>query len=228
MSSDKAPRLPELPEGCTVFAHAGHLARREQADLVPAGSVMLPRKFFVHVTTPDGVTVILQFAVSDDGDVHLPEVHAPRGNVPQALDALREIRPLDFWRRYAITKLVARVLAEQLRTEHPDGEDVPGVESVLLGSDEDGVPPARVYLPGVAEIERSARSVPVLGRRNRITDQHLTDVATVYRNADAAGRPPTRAVAEHFQTSHSTAARWVGLARQAGKLPPAETGRKER
>lgn len=56
--------------------------------------------------------------------------------------------------------------------------------------------------------------------RTRITDDHLIDVANVYDAADAAGQGPTRAVADHFDVPHSTAAKWVGRARQRRFLPP--------
>ena len=63
-------------------------------------------------------------------------------------------------------------------------------------------------------------------RRNRVTSEHLAEVARVYREAWEAGEHPTMAVRDHFGVSHSTAARWVGQARQKGKLrPPAEGSR---
>lgn len=58
------------------------------------------------------------------------------------------------------------------------------------------------------------------GRRYRLTDAHLADVADVYTKARADGQGPTRAVADHFDVAHSTAAKWVGLARTAELLPP--------
>ncbi len=58
-------------------------------------------------------------------------------------------------------------------------------------------------------------------RRRTVTKDLLRQVAEVYRTALAAGDPPTAAVAEHFTRSHSTAARWVGMARTAGELGPA-------
>jgi hypothetical protein len=58
------------------------------------------------------------------------------------------------------------------------------------------------------------------GKRYRVTDAHLADVADVYAKARENGQGPTRAVADHFDVSHSTAARWVGLVRKAGLLPP--------
>lgn len=62
-------------------------------------------------------------------------------------------------------------------------------------------------------------------RRNRVTDEHLAEVAAVYRNAEAAGKPPAKAVEEAFFTTYSTATRWIGLARKAGILGPAQKGK---
>ena len=58
-------------------------------------------------------------------------------------------------------------------------------------------------------------------RRRLVTPQHLTEVAEIYREAYELGLPPTKTLAERFQISHSTAARWVGRARATGALGPA-------
>ncbi|MFR9796580.1 hypothetical protein ACL02U_11850 [Streptomyces sp. MS06] len=58
------------------------------------------------------------------------------------------------------------------------------------------------------------------GKRYRITDAHLDEVASAYTKARKNGQGPTRAVADHFNVAHSTAAKWVGRARTAGLLPP--------
>jgi hypothetical protein len=64
-------------------------------------------------------------------------------------------------------------------------------------------------------------------KRRRITRAFLEEVAKVYR-ANVEGGMPTAAVAEHFGANHSTAARWVGLARNDyGLLPPTSSGRAE-
>jgi hypothetical protein len=213
------PTLPRIPEGFTVFALPGWAMRNDPADteLVPAGGLLLPRSFYVAVTTPENVSLVLQFAVND-GEVRLPQVWSQPEDVPQALDILRKVEPVEFWRRYAITKMVTRALAQQLTDEAPDD-----AESVVLGGDGLG-PDVHVFLPALADIARHVQAVPAGTRRNRITSKHLAEVAEVYRRADADGRPPTRAVADHFQTSHSTAARWVGLARERKLLAPAKRG----
>jgi hypothetical protein len=216
VSRKRTPKLPEVPEGCTVFIQPGWAIRQAPEDdalPVAAGSVMLPRGFYVNVTTPSGVTVALQFEIAD-AEVRLPQVWAHGADVPQALDELRKFGPLDIWRQLAITKMTARALAEQLQVEAPED-----VESVLLGGEDvDGWPAVRLLLPSVEAIDGTARGVAKSGRRNRITDKHLDDVAAVYTAADEEGAAPTQAVADHFHISHSTAARWVGMARLRGKL----------
>ena len=54
---------------------------------------------------------------------------------------------------------------------------------------------------------------------------HYTDVAKTYSVAIDCKMPPLVAVAEHWATSRSTAARWVATARAEGLLPPTAPGR---
>jgi hypothetical protein len=62
----------------------------------------------------------------------------------------------------------------------------------------------------------------LMKRRRLITPEHLRRVARVYENAQVLGEPPTQAVQKDFEVSHSTAAKWVGRARDEGFLPPHE------
>lgn len=71
-----------------------------------------------------------------------------------------------------------------------------------------------------AGMELAESKPQTAGKRYRITDAHLADVANVYTKARENGHGPTRAVADHFDVSHSTAAKWVGHARQAEFLKP--------
>jgi hypothetical protein len=60
------------------------------------------------------------------------------------------------------------------------------------------------------------------GRRWRLDEATLREVAAVYREALAVGRPPTAAVQEHFGlATRGQAAKWVRRARQEGHLGPA-------
>lgn len=79
-----------------------------------------------------------------------------------------------------------------------------------------------------ADDEQSSRVADLLTRsrrRNAITDSLLRDVAEVYRAADAR---PTTAVMEAFSVSHSTAARYVRLARERNYLPSTRPGKASR
>lgn len=59
-------------------------------------------------------------------------------------------------------------------------------------------------------------------RRRRYDDEHWTRVATVYDHAWATGSAPTKAVAESFEVTRSTAAKWVAICRTMDLLPPTE------
>jgi hypothetical protein len=63
-----------------------------------------------------------------------------------------------------------------------------------------------------------------LGGANALPGSVYAEVADVYRQAWRDGRPPTKAVAKHFQISDSAAAKRVMRARQGGLLPPTEKG----
>lgn len=73
--------------------------------------------------------------------------------------------------------------------------------------------------------------VIVLGKRGRggrppLYDwSHWVAVTNAYRNAYAAGKTPTRAVARRFKVAPSTAAKWVARCREFGLLPPTTRGR---
>jgi transposase len=55
------------------------------------------------------------------------------------------------------------------------------------------------------------------GRPRLYDDEHFAEVARVYRE-HSGGPAPTKAVAESFQTSKATAAKWVARARDMGLL----------
>lgn len=71
------------------------------------------------------------------------------------------------------------------------------------------------------------------GRPPKVAPQHWREVAQVYlENNKGADSVPTKAVAEHFQVTPSTAAKWVSRARrmyghQMGAAPLAGRPRNE-
>jgi transposase len=56
----------------------------------------------------------------------------------------------------------------------------------------------------------------VLAAASWITDEHLREVARIYSN-DTTGAP-TKAVADHFNTSRQNAGKWVKAAREQGLM----------
>jgi hypothetical protein len=78
--------------------------------------------------------------------------------------------------------------------------------------------PSSPFAPLEAQLELARR------RRSRITDEYLSKVAEIYREAFDRGDPPTVAVQAAFALSRSTAGRHVGLARKRGYLSPTREG----
>ncbi len=68
-------------------------------------------------------------------------------------------------------------------------------------------------LQEMAEAKRYADDRPK--RSTGLTNEHFRQVAAIYSSAVKA---PTKAVAEAFNVSHSTAAKWVAKARELGLL----------
>lgn len=108
------------------------------------------------------------------------------------------------------------------------GETMFGVTLVQVDTPDWVASPASIFIEaraGNEEVQRRARAaLHLMSRRRRVTDDLLREVAEVYRAADD-GRP-TEAVARRFAASHSTAARWVGLARERDFLGATSSGRK--
>lgn len=65
--------------------------------------------------------------------------------------------------------------------------------------------------PGIRADGRPFKGGP--GRGRVMSNEHLEEVADVYRDALSGGKP-VEAVREHFSTNRSTASRWVGEARK--------------
>jgi hypothetical protein len=89
--------------------------------------------------------------------------------------------------------------------------------------------PGVFELPSTQERVEIRREVAKGARRprrgSRTTEAHLREVADVYREALAAGKPPTKAIGAHWYVTPPTASRWVAKAREVGFLGPATHGR---
>jgi hypothetical protein len=134
----------------------------------------------------------------------------------------------------ALRRLPFGKLVDRTRREHH--EDL----QVASGMD----PDAGSWSPDVSEEERlrivaqlraSIRERLDLAERDAATQrkgrpslygpEHYAQVAEVYITSWKAGGNPTAEVARHFETTNSSAAKWVARARTMGLLPPTTKGR---
>jgi hypothetical protein len=185
----------------------------EAAKPTKLGELWVPERFELWVIEYDRehpppeepeLVIILLYEVADER-MELRGLISDPIEVPEALDYLRKRRPLNEWKRYALITLAGGQADAAL-----DTSDLPKRERAKI----------------VGEAMERAGQLPVAQRRNRITPEHLAEVANVYREAWRAGEHPTIAVQKHFGVSHSTAARWVGQARREKHLgQPAEGSR---
>ena len=178
------------------------------------GNVTLPKRFYVGVRPDEGpagpgVTMCLCYTATAK-EILLAQVIATGVEVPAALDILRKARSMEWWKRFAFMRMVF---------ESADDRLVYGADWATNQSRGD------VWEASMMQTLKEAFSIPISRRRNRLTAEHLANVAAVYRQAWKDGSPPTKAVAVDFSVSHSTAARWVGAARKAGHLGSADSSR---
>lgn len=221
------PETPTLPDGWSLSVLAGWPMDQfaHWPPLERAGNVLLPEAFTGIANPDDGSDVLFLCFKVQEGEVQLTTVMSSRTDVHTALDRLRRAAPMDVWRRLCIVGM-ARFLATADPKEMAEEDAKVGVG----GMRSEWEKAARMWQSqlqgwGQQNAER-AETEPVHKRkRNRITREHLEQVAEVYREADAAGAPPTRAVQARFSTTHSTAAKWVSQARKEGVLGPAINSR---
>lgn len=120
----------------------------------------------------------------------------------------------------AIGRLVREAVAENavrlVRTVDGEVIGVHGVSSPDLFSTLD---------ERTTDIDAAVANLEVGERRWRMTDEHLREVASVYRDAFAKGDPTARAIAERWGTTEQNARRWVLRARKEGLLPPTQERR---
>jgi hypothetical protein len=202
--SRRAPRKREGLEGTHA---APGWSDEDVPESVTLGKLQVPERFRLLVRETDRsdaheVSAIVAYFEVRDAAIELRQVFADPDEVPEALDYLRGQRAIEEWKRMALMMLAADATAFELRARGATDPEAVG-----------------------AAIRR-AHGTPLARRRNRITGAHLQQVAETYREAWQTGEPPTQAVALHYGVSHSTAARWIGQARNHGHLgPPAPGGR---
>ena len=189
----------------------------ESPQYVRFGRVLVPRAFEMIVTPkttamskesqPGGWAMSLMYEAEEDGsDIMLTGLISSLIEVDKALAELR--RPLTWWKRYALTRIAYDAFDHILEQYEP-----PLAEEELAAR--------RTFL---ANNVRAAFSAPLAKRRNRITKDHLAEVAQIYKKAVDAGEHPTQAVAKAMNVSHSAASKYVGKARQEGLLDKTRQG----
>jgi hypothetical protein len=96
-----------------------------------------------------------------------------------------------------------------------------------------GILQERVHRGLQAELENRASEILSLARtirpkagRSR-TSEHYQQVAWWYLHAQATGRPPRKAISDHWGVSRVTASRWLAETRKRGYLPKYKPVRKQ-
>lgn len=181
-------------------SHLAWSATPTRALLIPSKGIGVPYPIEVATTDATPTDYDVDFTIDAIGErlgVTRAEIRARPGGPPVTSTALHKI-PLHAWMEHAIA--AASIPLKVDETGAP-----------ALRSSSDDPPPARK--PPTRAWRTPRKSGP-----GSITDEHLAEVAEVYRNA---GRAPVEAVRKRFAVSRSTAGEWVMKARKRGLLGPA-------
>lgn len=177
-------------------------ARLEEIKLVQVGFVLLPEHFAWSLELPDkdapeGDTrgLIITFHATPEG-LEIMLIHGVNVDLEHWLKRVTDKVPMSDWKSLATEEMVQWLASDYVRSRVPQLANADERAAVNLTKDPDS--PKRT--------------------RHRITEQHLKEVTRIYTEATEQGEAPTRAVAEHFDVAHSTAAKWVGTARRNGLL----------
>ena len=209
------------PQGWGVETLAGWPEETvESVREVPTSAGNLPEHSHTKVRSSSVAGVLtLEWVIPEGTDqLHLRKLSIDGTDRPDdlwaALTRMTKARQFDGWRRAAVSSLLMRAAANLVLDEGRGPEALVGNGVDGAWTDDD------VAFIGRQMAQFGQFSAP--SKRERISQDLLRDVARVYREAHAEGRRPTQAVATHFDKPRSTAGRWVGLARQAGFLGPAD------
>jgi len=192
--------------------------RKERVEL---DGQAFPRRFDATVSHPDWpFRVVVTVGIDVERGPVLAGVAAhvdldndkPVNTARDALELLSSTIDPTLLLQELAADAVGEVVKWQLYSQSPERMDMSAdVQAELIAQ--------------ISEAHEEARSTAYSASRPRrrrvITKQYLAEVAQIYRAAVSEGRPPTQAVAAHFQTSHSSAAKHVHRARQEGELGPA-------
>jgi hypothetical protein len=173
----------------------------ETADWIPVpDKKALPTRFWARIDDPDVPYVLRAEVVVTAGTPGIRQlvVHQREDEYPPgpSVSSLRNVRVRDCLRLAVESAATPR---NDLRNERwPGAFTVPATGNQLWGR-----------LPSSA------------GRQD---DDRLDVVARAYRSAKSAGRPVREAVMAACNVQQSQAARLIRVAREAGKIPPRDTG----
>lgn len=180
--------------------------RREEdgtITFVPLGSdFAAPRRFVAS-----GDLISLDIEVSRDGIGRCLAVEVRAGSRSDPLTSASLRLPL--------ATLTRQAVAAAARMYTPVGESDQPVFRLLSTPSDAG----EDFYQGFTEKARRPRS------GSPLTDDHLRQVAELYRAAVKRGDPPDETIAREMHAARSTAARWVAKARERGILGPSVRGR---
>jgi hypothetical protein len=131
----------------------------------------------------------------------------------------------DVLRRIPVTSYLLQALSRLAFRRH-EVADLP--DWIAEGLAREGI--SETLMPAAQEDQRAVyEAFANKARRPRrgspVTDEHLGQVAELYRAAVQRGDNPTQTIADTMHAARSTAARWVGLARKRGLLGASLPGR---
>lgn len=189
----------------------------EHGKVVHLGGTEVPASFSARLQHPDWPADVILYV----------EVDSTRGPIAAGLRSIRRVdgdEPTPYREmdpilgatvegrrllRDVTADAVGQMVAQQWYLESPPVSDMSEEERESRISD---------GRERVRTATDQARQVSEPRRRRIISDSHLELVAGAYREAIELSLPPTKYVAARFMTSHSTAARWVRMARDAEVL----------
>lgn len=177
-------------------------------------NLVVPQSF-TATTQRDGFEVMLEVVVDDWGDPHCRGV-AIRNGEDVTGETLRRL-PVAQLVKEAVAWAAQHEWFEQLAEPVPmkGGRSIVGMGArSSMSSDE------RASFYG-----RYAKNARQPRRGSPLTDENLTEVAELYREAVKRGDPPTKVICRTWHVERSTASRWVAAARDRGFLGPAKRGR---
>ena len=191
--------IPELPIEEVEFG---------RGDYVPFGhGFALPASLSVeHVEEMPGI----EFEIGvRDGRPRCVAIRSLEGGEPITTTLLRS------GRLPAIPRVVRESVAQNaVRVVRSSEGETIGIHSLSTSELRD------TFEERSADVDSAVDELERRERRWRLTDEHLAEVAAVYREALNEGRPTGKAVARKFETSEENARRWVARARTRGQ----ETG----